>query len=137
MTAQLGRNILLKLDVTGSASFQAIGGLRSRSIKLNAEQVDITNSDSTNQWRELLAGAGVKSAEVSGSGVFLDGTYDTNVVSLMMTDTHRDWQVIIPGLGTFQGKFKIATYENTGDYNGEVTFALTLASAGEITFTSS
>ena len=50
----------------------AVAGLRTRQITLNAETVDVTNADSTGRWRELLAGAGVRSAALSGSGVFKD-----------------------------------------------------------------
>lgn len=135
MTAQTGRTFLVKLDATGSGSFQTIGGVRAKSLKLNSEIVDVTNADSTNQWRELLSAAGVKTAEVTASGVFIDGTYDTTIVSYLMAVTIRDWQLIVPGLGTFQGKFQVENYENTGEYNGAVEFSLTLQSAGELTFT--
>ncbi len=136
MVAQTGRTLLVKLDATGAGSFQTIGGLRTKSFKLNSETVDVTNSDSTNQWRELLANAGVKSATFTGAGVFTDSTYEDDIVTYCMNCTIRDWQVIVPGLGTFQGKFQVQPYENTGEHSGAVEFSFTLESAGEITFTS-
>lgn len=135
MAAQTGRTLLLKLDVTGSGSFQTIGGLRTKSIKINNETVDVTTSDSTDQWRELLATAGVKSIEASGAGLFTDTTYEDDLVSLIMADTHRDWQIIVPGLGTFEGKFAISNWEANGEYNGPVQATFTLQSADAPTFT--
>lgn len=71
MTAQRGKDILLKIEGAAGA-FITVAGLRARTISLNAKTVDATDSDSAGRWRELLAGAGVKSAAVSGQGIFRD-----------------------------------------------------------------
>ena len=47
----------------------------------------------------------------------------------------RDWQVIVPDLGTVEGPFQIATLEYGGQHDGEVTFELGLESAGALSFT--
>jgi TP901-1 family phage major tail protein len=44
------------------------------------------------------------------------------------------WQVIVPGFGQFEGAFLIAALEYAGQHDGEASFALTLASAGEVSF---
>ena len=44
MAAQLGKALLLKKDISGTMT--TIGGLRSTSMTLNDEMVDITNKDS-------------------------------------------------------------------------------------------
>ena len=72
MAAQKGKDLLLKVDSTGAGVYTTVAGLRTKSLAINAETVDITHSESAGQWRELLAGAGAKSARVSGSGVFKD-----------------------------------------------------------------
>jgi TP901-1 family phage major tail protein len=46
----------------------------------------------------------------------------------------RDWRVIVPDLGTVEGPFQIATLEYGGQHDGEVTFDLSLESAGALTF---
>lgn len=135
MPAQPGRTALVKIDNTGAGSYQTIAGTRQKALKLNTETVDVTNADSTNQWRELLANAGVKSIEVSCSGVFLDDVYINTLVTLSMANTIRNFQYIHPGLGTFQGPFQIQNLELPDEYNGAAEFSFTLASAGEITFT--
>lgn len=65
MAAQRGKDILLKVD-DGTAQFITIAGLRTRRLALNAESVDITHSESAGRWRELLDGAGVKRASLTG-----------------------------------------------------------------------
>jgi TP901-1 family phage major tail protein len=136
MSAQKGKDLLLKLDSDGAGTFTTVAGLRSRSIAFNTETVDITHTESAGQWRELLAGAGVKNAKVSGAGIFKDASSDALVRSYVFAGTIRDWQVIIPDFGTVQGPFQIASFELSGRHDGEVAFDLSLDSAGELTFTS-
>jgi TP901-1 family phage major tail protein len=135
MAAQKGKDLLLKLDSDGSGTFVTVAGLRSRSIAFNSETVDITHAESAGQWRELLAGAGAKSAKVTGSGLFKDAASDALIRDYVFNGTIRPWQVIIPDFGMVQGPFQITAFELTGRHDTEVTFDLSLDSAGELTFT--
>lgn len=137
MAAQTGRTALVKLDNTGSGSYQTVGGVRTRTLTINSEAVDVTTSDSTNQWRELLATAGVKSMDISVSGVFVDDTYINQVIAYVNACTIRNWQYIHSAIGTFQGAFQVTSFELGAEHNGAVTFSFTLESAGEITYTPS
>src|SRR5882672_6203731 len=133
MTAQRGRDLLLKVDSTGSGSFITVAGLRSHALTFNAESVDVSHQESAGQWRELLAGAGLKSAAIRGSGIFRDEASDATVRGLFFDGLIRNWQVIVPDFGTVQGAFQIASLEVGGRHDGEVTFELALESAGELT----
>ena len=62
MAAQNGKDLLVKIDMTGGGMFETAAGLRATRISLNAETVDVTSLESTGGWRELLGGAGVKTA---------------------------------------------------------------------------
>jgi len=135
MAAQKGKDLLLKVDSDGAGSFTTVAGLRSRAIAFNAESVDITHAESAGQWRELLAGAGVKSARVTGGGIFKDASSDEIVRGYVFNGTIRDWQMVIPDFGTVEGPFHIASFELTGRHDGEVAFEIALESAGELTFT--
>lgn len=135
MAAQKGKDLLLKVDSTGTASFVTVAGLRSRSIQLNAAAVDITHTESAGRWRELLEGAGVKSAHIAGTGIFKDQASDETVRAYIFNGTIRRWQVIVPEFGTIDGLFQVTQLELAGNHDGEVTFELTLDSAGELTFT--
>ncbi|WP_420003000.1 phage major tail protein, TP901-1 family [Arenibacterium sp. LLYu02] len=135
MTAQNGKDLLIKVDMTGSGSFTTIAGLRATRISFNAESVDVTSLDSTGGWRELLGGAGVRSANISGSGVFRDAATDERARQLFFDGETPEFQVIIPDFGTVQGAFQVTALEYAGSHNGEATYELSLASAGALTFT--
>ena len=133
MVAQSGGALLLKVDISGTMT--TIGGLRSTSITLNDEAVDITNKDD-GQTRKLLAQAGTSSITVSGSGVFTDSTAEQTIRTAFNASTFKSYNIIIPDLGTYAGSFMIASLEFSGEYNGEVTYSITLESSGSITFSS-
>lgn len=135
MGAQKGRDLLLKVDATGAGSFQTVAGLRSNAISFNAATVDATSQESAGQWRELLAGAGLKSAAIRGSGLFKDAASDATIRACFFNGLIRDWQVIVPDFGVIRGPFQIASLEFGGRHDAEVTFDIALESAGELTFT--
>jgi len=135
MAAQKGKDLLLKIDSDGLGTFQTVAGLRSRTLAFNTETVDITHTESVGQWRELLEGAGVRSARLSGTGIFKDAVSDETVRSVFFAGTIRDWQVVIPNFGIIQGKFQITALEFAARHDGEVSFDIALDSAGDLTFT--
>lgn len=135
MAAQLGKDLLLKVDETGTGSFITVAGLRSKRISFGAEAVDVTDQASAGQWRELLDGAGVRKANLAGSGIFKDAGSDEAVRAIFFSGALRDWQVIVPGFGTVSGPFQITALEYGGNYDGEVVFEIAMESAGQLTFT--
>jgi len=134
MAAQSGKDMLLKLDQSGSGSFVTVAGLRSRSLAFNAASIDVTDAESAGRWRELLAGGGIKRAAVAGSGIFKDQASDATIRALFFAGTIRSWQLILPDFGTVEGPFQIVALEFSADHAGEVTFELALESAGQLSF---
>lgn len=134
MAAQRGRDLLIKLDTTGGGTFQAVAGLRATRITFNAETVDATHIGSEGRWRELLGGAGVRSASISGSGIFRDEATDELVRGIFFAGEMPQFQVIVPDFGIIEGPFQITSIEYSGEYNGEATYELALASAGALSF---
>lgn len=134
MAAQKGKDLLLKID-DGGTGFVTVAGLRARTLAFNAETVDITNQDSAGQWRELLAGASVRTARVTGSGIFKDAASDAQIRTAFFNGVITTWQVVIPDFGTVAGPFQISSLEFTGKHDGEVAFDIGLESAAELTFT--
>jgi TP901-1 family phage major tail protein len=134
MGAQKGRDLLLKLDAGGTGSFATVAGLRSNAISFNAGTVDVTHQESAGQWRELLDGAGIRSAAIRGSGIFKDAASDVAIRGLFFGGAIANWQVVVPDFGALTGPFQIASLEFAGRHDGEVTFDLALESAGEISF---
>ena len=135
MAVQSGKDLLVKLDMSGDGTFETIAGLRATRVGFNAETVDVTSLESQGGWRELLAGAGVKSASISGSGVFRDAATDARARQIFFDGEVPDFQVIIPSFGVIEGAFQITAIEYSGSHNGEATYELTMASAGVLTFT--
>lgn len=134
MAAQAGKDLLIKIDMTGDGQFETLAGLRASRISFNAESVDVTSLDSQGGWRELLAGAGVRSAAISGSGVFRDQAQDERARQVFFDGEVPSFQVIVPDFGTIEGRFQITAIEYGGTLNGEATYELSLASAGALSF---
>ena len=135
MVVQNGKDLLIKLDLNGTGSFETIAGLRATRISFNAETVDVTSLESQGGWRELLSGAGVKSAALSGSGVFKDASTDERARQVFFDGETPDFQVIIPDFGIIEGPFQVTSIEYSGSHNGEATYEISMASAGALTFT--
>ncbi|MDX5358749.1 MAG: phage major tail protein, TP901-1 family [Rhodobacterales bacterium] len=134
MAVQNGKDLLLKVDLSDDGQFETVAGLRATRISFNAETVDVTSLESTGGWRELLSGAGVKSASISGSGVFRDASSDARARQIFFDGETPDFQVVIPDFGIVEGPFQITSIEYAGSHNGEATYSLSLASAGVLEF---
>jgi TP901-1 family phage major tail protein len=135
MSAQNGKDLLVKVDMTGGGLFETLAGLRATRVSFNAESVDVTSLESQGGWRELLSGAGVRSANISGSGVFKDAGTDERARQLFFDGETPDFQVVIPDFGVVEGAFQVTSIEYSGSHNGEATYEMSMASAGALTFT--
>jgi len=133
MVAQNGKDLLVKVDMTGTGNFETAAGLRASRLAFNAQTLDVTSLESGG-WRELLTGAGVKSATISGSGVFKDAATDERVRQIFWDGETPAFQVVIPDFGVVEGPFLITSIEYAGTYDGEATFEMALASAGTLSF---
>lgn len=101
--------------------------MRRRSIATHAEQ--------TEGWRVALsAGAGVKRRRYR-EGLFAIAVSDAMVRQAFFDGVLKTCQVIVPDFGAIEGLFQISSLEFSGEHNGEVTFDLSLETAGVLTFT--
>lgn len=136
MAAACGAAIIVSFfNDAGSPAYQVVAGLRTRNIQLNSESVDVTNANSTGVWREVLSGCGVRTASISGDGVFTDDAGVEAIRDAFFENENRTAKIDIPGLGVIDGSFKVASLEFGGEYNNAVTFSVTLESAGALAFT--
>lgn len=135
MAVQAGKDLLVKMDMMDDGQFQTIAGLRATRVSFNAETVDVTSLESEGGWRELLVGAGVRSAAISGSGVFRDADTDERARQLFFDGQTPDFQIVIPDFGVVEGPFQMTSIEYAGSLNGEATYELSLQSAGALIFT--
>ena len=141
MAAQKGSSFLLKDNSGGSAV--VIGGLRSTSMTINGEMVDITAKDSAtfsgssghDIGRALGSNMGIRSMSVSASGVFTDSAGENNLRGAAFTGSSVNYDLVFGDGSTVKGAFIITSYERAGEYNGEDTFSVTLESNGTMTYT--
>ncbi|GAB5457390.1 MAG: phage major tail protein, TP901-1 family [Henriciella sp.] len=135
MAGQKGRDILIKVsDGQVPESFITLAGIRTNEIELNASPVDGTAADSEEGWRELIAGAGIKTAKIRGRGVFKDAASDARMRSVFFAGDITRWQLVVPGLGNLTGPLQISELKWAGEYDGEATFFVELLSAGALAF---
>ena len=132
MAGQKGKNLLIRID--DGAGFVTVAGLRARRLAFNAEIIDATHAQSQGQWRELLAGVGVRRASIAGRGLFKDAASDALVRQAFFDGAVKDCEIALPDFGTVQGPFQIVGLAFAGEHDGEMTYDLALESAGPLTF---
>jgi len=113
--------------------FRPVGGIRSKSLSFSAEGIDITNEES-DEWKVMLDKAGIRSMEVSGSGVY--SSYDmalyletkalTNELTCLMFLNKKTGRL-------YEGCFKLTSFEVSGDYDAESNMSISASSSGAIT----
>lgn len=132
-----GTAIALTNNGTGTLdeTFQTLAGLRSKTITINAEEIDITNQD-TAQFKELLSGAGIRSMALSGSGIFYDDITFKKARTIVLSQALRNFKIIVTSSGDYwTGCFKITSMEQGGEYNAESNYSLSMSSSGAFTYT--
>jgi predicted secreted protein len=126
--SDLGRNwVLAKNGVT-------LAGIRDKSFSLSVDNVDVT-SDSSAGYRELHDEAGQISMDISFSGV-MQGVVLRNLILAAGTSLQfTDFTLTDSTGGVFAGTWNLGGYEETGSYNGEITFSGSLQSSGTLSYT--
>ena len=132
MAVTKGRDLLLKVGAVGSAT--TVAALRTTTMTVNNESVDITNKDSAG-YRTLLEGAGTKSITITCDGVFDDVAVSETIRGYAMANSINTFSLYFPNADTLQASFQITSYERGGDHNTEETFSMTLESSGTWTYT--
>ena len=141
MAAQKGSALLLKATLSGSLT--TIAGLRSTSMSINGEMVDVTTKDSNplvaggaDKAREILEGGGIRSMAISASGVFTDSALENDIRISAQKGQIREYKLVFGDGDDITGNFLITSYERAGEFNGEETYSMTLESSGQVTHTS-
>lgn len=106
-------------------------GVRQKSYTMTNELVDVTTDDA-NGWRTLLSTPGLRSVDVTVSGI----TENQILLADLAAATGRTLTVQLPTTtGTLGGAFLIASYEESGEHDGAVEFTCEFQSSGVVTFT--
>ncbi len=112
--------------------FTSTGGLRSKSMSFSAEGIDITNEDS-DQWKVMLDKAGIRSMEISGSGVYNNHDVFQSLVTKFLANELTCLMFIEVKTGRiYEGCFKLTSLEVSGDHDAESNYSISAASSGKI-----
>ncbi len=129
MAALVGRNVTF----TPTGSGVPVTGMRTKTISINNEPIDIT-SDDDNGWQTFLDNdPAQRGIEMSVEGI----TKDAALINLAVSGGSAlisEYELEIQGLGTFTGDFHIGSLELGAPYNEAVTFSCTIRSSGEPTW---
>lgn len=134
MGARFGRDVVIKMD-DGTGTFVVLAGIRQASMKLSDGNSDVSSADSPGAWQELLAGTGMMKFAVSGQAVIKSSVIEKKLLANKLARAQPDFQMIIPGLGMFQGAHAIGDLEYAGNHDGEATYNVSFDSAEELAFT--
>lgn len=131
MAQTAGRNLIIKRSTDGGTTYNAIASVRSKSVTINNEPIDVTTDDS-DAWRTLLAEPGSRSIDITVSGVTDDDTLMTAIMAGTSSVALHDIQVDYNGAFTLTGDFYLNSLTYTGEYTDAVTFEASLQSSGEV-----
>jgi TP901-1 family phage major tail protein len=125
MAAFVGRKAILSKGAT------AVAAIRTKTVSINNEPVDITTDDD-NGFRTMLQDPGTKSLDMTVEGIIKDDTLLT--VAMSSSDILEAFSILFPTIGTLSGDFVVTAFE-VGAPSGEAaTFSCTLQSSGTFTF---
>jgi predicted secreted protein len=133
--AQAAFKMLLKVDFGQGAGFQNFAGVQTRSIKFPDTSVKITNADSEGNFRELIQGVSEDSMDFDADGIFISGAMMVQIIQARKNGLMLTYQVIVPGLGTYEGVFAIGSLEISGGQDDPLKFRTSFMSSGPIGFT--
>lgn len=132
--------LFLKLgDGADPEVFGTLCGLNSRNLTVDGDTIDVTTVDCTGGggklFREMIAGT--SQVSFSGSGFFENKAQAVTLVNSKLSgNAVKNYQVIVPGLGEFEGPFIIDSLGVAAEVGGgAVTMELALSSSGTVTFT--
>jgi predicted secreted protein len=118
----------------GTAStFENVAAMKSTSMSINNEEVDVTDKG-TMPWKQLLA-CGVRSMALSASGVFTNDQSHNDFVSDANSGAIVVYRIISGRGDQYIGPFLNASIERSGEHNGAELYSISLSSAGQIAYT--
>src|SRR5882724_7096186 len=134
-----GRSFLVKVGTGVSPTvYVTLAGVRDRTIKINNDPVDVTDSDNA-PWRVLLEDAGLRTVEMQINGVYKDDTSGQALVNQALRlggrGTIDSFLFQFPNGDMLEGEFLVNSWEAAAGHVDAMTFSATLMSAGVLTFT--
>lgn len=138
MAQQKGRLLLVKIGNGESPEvFTNVCGIQTRSFNLSASEVDTTIPDCLDPGAAVqrTAEPGIVNRTFSGSGKFFSGATADILMAHVNAATTFNAQVVVPGLGEYEGVWFVSEFEFSGEMEGNMDFSATFVAAGPLEFT--
>ncbi len=127
-TKYVGRAYTVSMENTlGGGTYTVIGGVRSKSMTINNEVIDISDGDD-DTWKKLLEG-GIRSLAASVSGLVSNNSAFEQLQDKVFAGNIWRLKFAYADGDTMIGLFQITSLEQHGDYNGAQMFSASFASA--------
>jgi len=133
-TAYKGRSGTLQISANGGSTFTTIGGVRTKTVAVNNNPVDITN-DGSNGFREMLADGGTQGVDISFDGVVVNDTAYETLLSQAHDRTAIYWKFNFADAGVITAKFVVGSISYGAAHDNAQTFSISAMSSGTVTFT--
>lgn len=126
-----GRELTLDWDST------TLVGVQSKTVSHTNDMVDVTNDDDIG-WRTLLADAGLKSIEITCTGITSDEVLIAEYYSATPGATFvTNLPSSLAAPGDLSGIFYLSGLELSGEHDGAYEFSATFMSSGVVIYTAS
>lgn len=132
MAASKGRDFVLKVGVGGTPV--TVAGMKTTSMSINGETVDVTTKDSAGK-RELLASAGTSSMSISASGLLSANAQATDLIAKAFAMSIDPYTLVFDNGDKIEGNFQLTSFESSGEYNDVQTYSIKLEGSGTMTLT--
>lgn len=129
MSAVAGRKVLVYYTPTGSTEEVAIGALKSKSLSINKEPIDITTDDDAGYRAYIADTDSLRSCDIKLSGILKALTF----VDRADTEEVLTMRFLIPGILEVEGLFKFTSAELAAELEDATTFDFSFSSSGAFT----
>ena len=125
-------------DFTFDWNSTTLVGVRTRGMTVTNDHVDVTTDDDSG-WRTLLATPGLRSVEVSISGITSDEVLLAAIMAASVSGQtlQADLPSSLATPGNVSGTYVVTSFEQSGAHDGAVEWSATFASTGAVTYTAS
>lgn len=138
MADHAGRTLIIQEPDTGNpGQFLHNCGFVTRDLQINSNRIEEMEVDCTTPGNapDISAFYGAQSVVFSGSGKLDDGDRGIAIANAAINQQHLEgWKVIIPGVGSYTGKWMVENFSFSGDAENRMQFSCTISKAGSLTF---
>lgn len=136
MAQKTGREILLKVgDGAGPEVFTTLAGIQSRNFTItnNTSEATVASTSSPGDKVPAASVYGIQSVSFSGDGIFDEVAAVKAWVTDVWDHVDRNYEIVIPGDGTYSCVLRVTNLEYGGNTEGVMTFSASFESSGAVT----